>query len=162
MGLTADICDIYREKVTLADPMFKSFGKKQTFYGPIHTVKVFEDNVLVKKSLEDIPEGSVLVVDGGGSMRCALLGDNLAAIAESRKLQGVIVFGCIRDSGEMNDMNVSIRAVATNPIKSIKKGEGEVNVPVRFANVDWKPGSWVYADEDGILITEDMLDLSVL
>lgn len=161
MGLTADICDDFKEVVTLADPIFQLFGQKKTFYGPIHTVKVFEDNVLVKKALQEVPEKSVLVVDGGGSMRCALLGDNLAAIAERRNLAGVIVFGCIRDSGEINNMNVSIHALATNPTKSIKKGEGETNIALQFAHVNWKPGEWVYADEDGILITEERLDLEV-
>ncbi|WP_158735544.1 ribonuclease E activity regulator RraA [Alteribacillus sp. YIM 98480] len=159
MGLTADICDVHNEKVLLADPLFQSFGQKPSFFGPIHTVKVLEDNVLVKKALESIPEASVLVVDGGGSKRCALMGDNLAAIAKERNLAGVIINGCIRDSGEINEMPVGIRAIGTNPFKSIKKGEGESAVLLRFANVEWKPGAWVYVDEDGILLADEKLPI---
>ncbi|MFB4164682.1 ribonuclease E activity regulator RraA [Alteribacillus sp. JSM 102045] len=159
MSLTADICDVHKEKVLLADPLFQSFGQKTSFSGPIHTVRVLEDNVLVKKALESIPEGSVLVVDGGGSTRCALMGDNLAAIAEERNLAGVIIHGCIRDSVEINEMQVGVRALGTNPFKSIKKGEGESAVSLRFANVEWKPGAWVYADADGILLSDEELQL---
>ncbi|WP_240375025.1 ribonuclease E activity regulator RraA [Bacillus piscicola] len=159
MGLTADLTDQYRDELKLANPMFQSFGQKASFSGPIHTVKVFEDNVLVKKALETIPSGSVLVVDGGGSMRCALMGDNLAAIAEKRELAGVIIFGCIRDSEEINGMNVGVRAISTNPFKSIKKGEGETNIALRFANVDWKPDAWAYADNDGIVLSDKELIL---
>ncbi|SDH88059.1 ribonuclease E activity regulator RraA [Alteribacillus bidgolensis] len=159
MGITADICDVHKENVVLADSIFHSFGQKTSFSGPIHTVKVLEDNVLVKKALESIPEGSVLVVDGGGSTRCALMGDNLAAIAAERNLAGVIIYGCIRDSGEINEMPVGICALGTNPFKSIKKGEGESDVPLRFANAEWKPGAWVYADEDGILLADEKLQI---
>ncbi|SDG92581.1 regulator of ribonuclease activity A [Alteribacillus persepolensis] len=158
MGVTADICDVHKDSVRLADNVFYVFGQKKSFSGPIHTVRVFEDNVLVKKALETIPEGSVLVVDGGGSKRCALMGDNLAAIAEKRNLAGVIINGCIRDSGEINEMPVGIFALGTNPFKSVKKGEGQNDIPLLFANAAWKPGEWVYADEDGILLAEKKLD----
>ncbi|MDA3129068.1 ribonuclease E activity regulator RraA [Aliibacillus thermotolerans] len=159
MGLTADICDVHKDKVVLADPLFQCYGQKKTFYGPIHTVKVYEDNVLVKKALEEIPAGSVLVVDGGASMRVALMGDNLAAIAQNRKLAGVIINGAIRDSGDINAMPVGVRALGTCPFKSMKKGEGETNIPLLFANVEWKPGAWAYVDEDGILLSDTKLPL---
>ncbi|MFB5660762.1 ribonuclease E activity regulator RraA [Alteribacillus sp. HJP-4] len=159
MGLTADICDDFKEEVVLADPLFIPFGKNVSFYGPVHTVKVFEDNVLVKQALESLPEGSVLVVDGGGSERCALMGDNLAAIAEERNLAGVILNACIRDSREINEMPVGIHALGTNPFKSIKKGEGSSDITLRFANAEWRPGMWAYADEDGILLAEEKLSL---
>ncbi|WP_374562648.1 ribonuclease E activity regulator RraA [Sinobaca sp. H24] len=159
MGFTADICDDYSDVVRVADPLFKRYGQKTHFSGPAATVRVFEDNVLVKKALQEIPEGSVLVVDGGGSSRCALMGDNLAEIAVERKLAGVIVYGCIRDSDEIADMDVGIFALGTNPIKSIKKGIGDANIPVVFASVKWQPGEWVYADNDGILLSADKLDL---
>ncbi|MBU8906771.1 ribonuclease E activity regulator RraA [Desertibacillus haloalkaliphilus] len=154
---TADLCDDYRDELKLADPLFNQFGKKRNFSGPIVTVKVFEDNVLVKKALETIPSGSVLVVDGGASRRCALMGDNLAEIAVKRKLAGVIINGCIRDSGEINEMDIGVFALGTNPFKSIKEGKGYENLSVQFAGVDWSPGQYVYADEDGILLAERKL-----
>ncbi|MDV2886075.1 ribonuclease E activity regulator RraA [Alkalihalophilus pseudofirmus] len=155
--ITADLCDEFREKVKIADPIFKMFGKRKSFYGPIHTVKVYEDNVLVKKALQTIPEGSVLVVDGGGSTRCALLGDHLADIAVTRKLPGIIVYGCIRDSAEINQMDIGVRAIATHPLKSIKQGKGLEQVAVQFAGINFEPGAYVYVDEDGILVSEQPL-----
>ncbi|MFZ4450323.1 ribonuclease E activity regulator RraA [Salibacterium aidingense] len=157
MGLTADICDQHPRHVVLADSLFHRFGAKLSFFGPVQTVKVFEDNVLVKEALETVPAGSVLVVDGGASRRYALMGDNLAAIAENRNLAGVIINGSIRDAGEINRMGAAVFALGTTPFPSIKKGEGEHNVSLRFANAIWKPGDWVYADEDGILISEQEL-----
>lgn len=159
MGFTADICDDYSELVTVADPLFKLHGLKTHFSGPVATVRVFEDNVLVKKALEELPEGSVLVVDGGGSSRCALMGDNLAEIAFERKLAGVIIHGCIRDSDEIAQMDVAVFAIGTNPVKSVKNGKGDANVPVEFASVTWQPGQWVYADNDGILLSAHELDI---
>lgn len=154
---TTDLCDEFRDQLTLAKPIFRQFGLKRTFAGPIKTVKVFEDNVLVKKALETIPEGSVLVVDGGGSMRCALMGDMLAEIAVNRNLAGIIIHGMIRDSQEINEMNIGIFSLGTNPFKSIKEGKGETDVPVEFGGVEWKPGEWVYADEDGIVLAKEKL-----
>ncbi|UOQ92346.1 ribonuclease E activity regulator RraA [Halobacillus shinanisalinarum] len=154
---TADICDIHREKVQVADSVFKLFGKVKSFSGPIHTVKVYEDNVLVKKALQSIPEGSILVVDGGGSRKCALLGDNLAHIAVTRQLSGIIVYGCIRDSAQINEMDIGVFAIGTNPLKSNKQGKGQENIPVQFAGVNIEPGFHLYADEDGILISENPL-----
>lgn len=152
---TADLHDEYGDKFKLAEPIFRFWGKKKSFSGQIHTVRVFEDNVLVKKALQEIPEGSVLVVDGGGSLKCALMGDNLAEIAVSRNLAGVIINGAIRDSAQINEMNIGVFALGTNPIKSIKQGKGDENVPVQFAGVNWIPGHYVYADSDGILISEE-------
>ncbi|UOE93017.1 ribonuclease E activity regulator RraA [Alkalihalobacillus sp. LMS39] len=154
---TADLCDEFRDKLKVADRLFRQYGKKSAFFGPIYTVKVYEDNVLVKRALETIPQHSVLVVDGGGSTRCALMGDNLADIAVKRKLAGVIIYGCIRDSALIHTMDTCILAIGTNPFKSIKKGEGEVQIPLSFAGVCWEPGHYVYADEDGILLSDTFL-----
>jgi regulator of ribonuclease activity A len=154
---TADICDDYRDSVKVAESLFRQFGKRKAFFGPIYTVKVFEDNVLVKKALQNIPKGSVLVVDGGGSRRCALIGDNLADIAVKRQLAGVVMYGCIRDSAQINEMDIAIFAIGSNPMKSIKQGKGQENVPVQFAGVNFEPGYYLYADEDGILISENQL-----
>ncbi|WP_371807201.1 ribonuclease E activity regulator RraA [Halalkalibacter krulwichiae] len=154
---TADICDDYREQVEVAESIFTKFGKKHSFSGVIHTVKVFEDNVLVKKALETIPKESVLVVDGGGSKKVALMGDNLAQIAVDRNLSGVIIYGSIRDSALINEMDVSIFALGTTPLKSFKQGKGQENIAVQFAGINFEPGSYIYADADGILVAKNKL-----
>ncbi|MCM3669772.1 ribonuclease E activity regulator RraA [Mesobacillus maritimus] len=154
---TADLCDDHSSKLEICETEFKSFGKRVTFYGPVATVKVFEDNVLVVESLESIPEGSVLVVDGGASRRCALMGDRLAGIAETRKLAGVIINGCVRDSEDLAKLDVGIFALGTNPLKSKKEGKGEKQVTVTFGGIEWKPGIYVYADQDGVIVSEEKL-----
>lgn len=157
MFKTTDLCDEYSNELQILGSCLKSFGKKTSFSGPIRTVKVFEDNVLVKRSLETIPAGSVLVVDGGGSERCALMGDRLGEIAVNRGLAGVIINGCVRDSAELAGLEVGILALGTNPLRSKKEGRGETNISLSFLNVDWNPGHYVYADEDGIVIAERKL-----
>ncbi|WP_022792623.1 ribonuclease E activity regulator RraA [Marinococcus halotolerans] len=152
MGRTADICDEYGNEVFVANEPFLSHGPARFFEGPIETVRVFEDNVLVEQALGDIPAGSVLVVDGGGSSRRALLGDNLAEIAVKRGLAGIIVNGAIRDSDELREMNIRVFSRFTNPRKSVKEGRGERSIPVDFADVTWTPGDYVYADSDGIVL----------
>lgn len=154
---TADLCDEFPDKVGVCDPIFTSYGSRTSFSGPIATVEVYEDNVLVREALEDIPPGSVLVVDGGGSKRCALLGDRLAAIAASRNLEGIIVNGCVRDSRELREIEVGILALAAHPLKSGKEGKGRRDVPVGFGGVTWTPGHHVYADEDGVVLSAEQL-----
>ncbi|MCC3649274.1 MULTISPECIES: ribonuclease E activity regulator RraA [Cytobacillus] len=150
---TADLCDEHSQELRICQQEFKSYGQKRKFSGPISTVRVFEDNVLVKESLESIPEGSVLVVDGGGSKRCALMGDRLGEIAQSRKLAGVIVYGCVRDTVELGRLDTGILALGSNPLKSRKEGKGDRSIPVTFGGIDWKPGEYVYADEDGVIVS---------
>ncbi|SDX38415.1 regulator of ribonuclease activity A [Marininema mesophilum] len=156
---TTDLCDQYSEELQIAEPLFTYFGGKSLFSGPIATVKVKEDNVLVVEALETVPEGSILVVDGEGSMACALLGDRLAGIAVTRGLSGIIVHGCVRDTADLATMNVGILALAPMPKKSRKEGKGERDVPVTFAGVTWTPGHWAYIDEDGIVVSERPLQL---
>ncbi len=154
---TTDICDEFPGNVSICEPMFNSYGSAVSFSGPIATVRVHEDNVLVRLALEDLPEGTVLVVDGGGSKRCALLGDRLASIAASRGLAGVIVNGCIRDSREISVIDVGVLALATHPMKSRKNSEGQRDATLRFGGVTWTPGHYVYADEDGVVLTAERL-----
>jgi regulator of ribonuclease activity A len=154
---TADICDRFAASVQVCAPIFTSYGASGSFFGPLSTVEVREDNVLVREALEDLEPGGVLVVDGGGSRRCALLGDNLASIAASRGLKGVIVNGCVRDSRELAQIEVGILALTTNPLRSKKEGAGRRDVPVQFGGVTWKPGHYAYADEDGIVVADEML-----
>lgn len=155
---TSDLYDAHGESMKIADSnSFKSYGMKKSFSGMIVTVNCFEDNPLVKKTLEESGMGKVLVVDGGASMRCALLGDMLGEIAVKNNWNGIIINGCIRDSTELKNLNIGIRALGTNPRKSVKTGKGEVGVPVEFAGIKFTPGEYVYCDEDGIVISESNL-----
>ncbi|MBN8233946.1 ribonuclease E activity regulator RraA [Halobacillus kuroshimensis] len=154
---TADLCDDYPDKLRIASPGLKSFGGVKSFHGPISTVQVKDDNVLVRKALETIPPGNVLVVDGMGSQNCALMGGNLAAIAEKRNLAGVIIHGYIRDSLEVADTDVGVLALGTFPLKSKKEGKGEESIPLTFGNVVWHPGDYAYVDEDGVVLAAEKL-----
>ena len=154
---TADLCDKHIDKLQVAESMFIDFGGLACFEGVIHTLKVFEDNTLVRAALEKDGTGKVLVVDGGGSLRCALVGDNLAALAIQNNWRGMVVYGCIRDSKQIMEMEVGVKAINTNPTKSNKRNEGQENIDVRFAGVDFKPGMYLYSDEDGMVVSEFQL-----
>ncbi|TCS36029.1 regulator of ribonuclease activity A [Paucimonas lemoignei] len=159
---TCDICDANEDKIaagTLAvlPPVFQSFGKRAAFAGPARTLKVFEDNVLVRAALETPGEGHVLVVDGGGSLRCALVGGNLGVLAEKNGWAGIVVNGCIRDSEEINACDIGVRALATHPQRSIRKGVGDKDIQVSIAGVTVNPGDWIYADADGMLVSSAKL-----
>jgi regulator of ribonuclease activity A len=148
---TADLCDSHPDSVEIADPLFSDFGGRETFHGMISTVKVFEDNSLVRQALEQPGQSRVLVVDGGGSLRCALLGDQLGALALENGWAGIVINGCVRDSAELMELDLGVRALATHPLKSVKRGEGRRDVVVRFAGVHFVPGHYLYADADGVL-----------
>ena len=148
----------YSNEISIAQPLFRDFGGAVRFHGPIVTVKVFEDNVLVKQTLEKKVDGSVLVVDGGGSCRCALLGDMLAAMARDNGWAGILVYGCIRDSAEIAKISLGVKALNTHPLKSIKRGEGQTGISVSFAGIEYVPGHYLYADEDGIVVSEKNLE----
>lgn len=154
---TADLHDQFGDKVQIALPVFNDYGKKRKFCGPISTLKVHEDNTLVRSALEEVGGGRVLVVDGGGSLHCALVGDMLAKIGVDNGWQGIIVYGCIRDSAILADMDIGVKALNTNPKKSLKKGVGDRDIPVEFANVEFRPGTYIYADEDGVLLANEKL-----
>ncbi|MGN8157262.1 ribonuclease E activity regulator RraA [Salinisphaera sp. RV14] len=154
-----DLCDEFADQLQILEPMFTDFGGRLAFGGPISTVKCFEDNSLVRLALEEPGAGRVLVVDGGGSDRCALLGDNLAQLAIDNEWAGVIVYGCIRDAEAISQMDVAVKALNTHPLKSDKKNVGERDVPVRFAGVSFMPEDWLYADLDGIVVSNAELAL---
>ena len=155
---TADLCDAHGDRLQVAEPLFTEFGGHAAFDGPIVTLRALEDNTLVRATLETAGEGRVLVVDGGGSTRCALVGDNLARLAIDNGWSGLLVYGCIRDSAVVRDMPISIKALATCPRRSRKLGQGERDVPVRFAGVTFEPGGYVYADLDGILFSDEPIE----
>lgn len=150
---TADLCDQFNQELQIADPLFRRFGGKASFAGPVATLRVFEDNSLVRQALEGPGKGRVLVVDGGGSLRCALVGDMLAKLAIDNGWAGAIINGPIRDSKVIGDMPLGIHALGTCPRKSEKRGIGESGVALAFAGVTISPGDWVYADEDGIIVS---------
>ncbi len=151
---TADLYDAHEGKVQVAEPMFLSFGKKKQFCGQIVTIKCHEDNTLVGDTLrKENGKGKVLVIDGGGSLRCALVGDLIAAAAIQNEWEGIVVYGCIRDSGPINDMEIGIKALNTNPVKSVKLNTGIKNETVQFAQVAFIPEQYIYCDEDGILLS---------
>ncbi|MGR9013861.1 MAG: ribonuclease E activity regulator RraA [Gammaproteobacteria bacterium] len=156
---TADLCDAHsmEENFQVADPMLNSYGGKTSFCGQITTVKVFEDNVLIRTVLEEKVENRVLVVDGGGSHRCALLGEDLAGIAIANGWQGIVIHGCIRDSAIIKQLPIGILALHTYPLKSHKKGHGDRDLLVTFAGINFKQNYFLYTDADGIIVSETML-----
>ena len=154
---TADLCDEYPDSLQICEPGFSSFGGRPRFFGQISTIKCFEDNSLVREAVAEPGEGRVLVVDAGGSRRCAMLGDLLAAKAAAKGWSGVLMNGLIRDSAEIADMDLGVKALGTHPLKSVKKGVGERDVVVHFAGVTFVPGEYLYADEDGIVCSDAAL-----
>ena len=151
---TADLCDAFPGLVQVAQPLFRVYGGLEKFAGPIETVRVHEDNTLVRETLETPGRGRVLVVDGGGSLKCALVGGRLAGLAQSNGWSGVIVNGCIRDAVEIGRLQVGIRALNAVPMRSGKNGAGERGGTVGFAGVTFAPGRFIYADTDGMLVAE--------
>ncbi len=149
---TTDLCDAHPE-IQVCDPVFRIFGGRVRFSGPITTVKVFEDNTLVKRAVEGPGEGRVLVVDGGGSTRCGLVGGNLAMSAATNGWAGIVVNGCIRDADELAGQPIGVRALAAFPRKS-ERGlhSGQVARTVVFAGVTFREGEWLCADSDGIVM----------
>ncbi|KAF8055826.1 4-hydroxy-4-methyl-2-oxoglutarate aldolase [Scenedesmus sp. PABB004] len=168
-GATADLADVFcpepvdevsQRKVQIMEPgVFKDLGGKLRFSGQVSTVKCFENNPLVRKAFEQPGNGRVLVVDGGGSRRCALLGDNIAAMAVQNGWSGAIINGCIRDSADIGRMALGVKALGTHPLKSSKRDAGLADVPVTVGGVTVCPGDWVYADGDGILVSKEPLSL---
>lgn len=157
---TTDLCDEFSDRLRIVSPMFRDYGGRSLFNGPVATVRVFEDNSLVREALAEPGEGRVLVVDGGGSMRCALLGDNLAALGRDNGWSGVVVYGCVRDAADLRGIDIGVRALNTHPLKSVKKGEGERDVAVSFGGISIRPGDVLYADEDGIIVSAEPLRTS--
>ena len=155
---TTDLCDKHAGKIKIARAIgFKDYGAKKIFSGKIYTVKCFKDNSFVRKALETNGAGKVLVADGGGSLRCALLGDMLAALAIKNRWNGIIVYGAIRDSAVIATLPLGVKALNTIPLKSDKKNAGEENITVRFAEVDFVPNEFIYCDEDGIIVSKEEL-----
>lgn len=154
---TCDFCDAYKGDDTgflrVLPPVFVHFGASLAFAGPVRTVKCHEDNTLVKAAVDSPGEGHVLVVDGGGSLRRALVGGNLAAAAARSGWAGIVVDGCVRDVAELNATAIGIRALALMPLPTEKRNEGQRDVVVQIQGVPVRPGDWLYADADGIVVS---------
>ncbi len=156
---TTDLCDAHGNAVRIIAPMFQDYGGRSLFHGPVSTVQTFEDNSRVREALAEPGEGRVLVVDGGGSMRCALLGDNLARMGYDNGWAGVVVYGCVRDAAELGAIPLPVKGLNTHPRRSEKRGEGERDVPVSFGGISIRPGEYLYADEDGVIMADEPLEL---
>lgn len=157
----ADLCDDHVNsptRLSVVEPgLFFQFGKLPRFHGQIQTVRCFESNPAVREVLSTPGNQQVLVVDGGGSKRVAIMGDQIAKLAVDNNWAGVIVNGCIRDSAIINELDIGVRALGTHPVKSLKTYPGEKNANCNFGGVEFVPGQWVYVDEDGILVSETSL-----
>ena len=159
--LLPELCDHFEDQVRVVEPMFANFGAKECFSGQIVTLKCYEDNSKVRELVAQDGTGKVLVVDGGGSLRCALLGDMLAEKAVSNGWQGIIIYGCIRDVNAIGEINLGVQALATHPMKTKKRGLGDINLEVQFGGVTFVPGQFVYADNNGILVAPHDLLLNL-
>lgn len=148
---TADLSDAHPDTVVVP-VVLRDFGGLRSFAGPAFTVKVYEDNSLVRSALETEGDGSVLVVDGGGSLRCALVGDRLAELARRNGWAGLVVWGAVRDSSALASMPIGIKALGTCPRRSVKRNEGMADLPVSIGGAICEPRAWIYADPDGVLL----------
>ena len=158
MRPTTDLYDDHEGTCETCSLQFRDFGARRRFSGRIRTVKCFHDNVLFRQLLGEPGDGGVIVVDGEGSTARALMGDLLAARGRDNGWAGVIINGAIRDSAEIADIDIGVKALGVNPAKSDKKGDGETDVELHFGGVRFRPGEWVYCDEDGILLSPEPIE----
>lgn len=154
---TPDLCDDNPELVRVLEPMMANFGGRDSFGGEIVTIKCHEDNSLVKEQAGKPGHGKVLVVDGGGSLRKALLGDMIAENAVKNGWEGLIIYGCVRDVDALVALDLGVQALASIPLKTDKRGIGDLNVPVTFGGVTFNPGEYVYADNNGVVVSHSPL-----
>jgi regulator of ribonuclease activity A len=154
---TADLIDDYGAELESCETQFRSYASRPRFAGVVETVRCDADNALMKSVLATPGEGKVLVVDGGGSLRTALMGDMIAASAVENRWAGVVINGAVRDVAALRDLDLGVKALGSNPRKSSKDGAGETGVPAVFGGVEFHPGAWLYSDEDGIVLASRSL-----
>ncbi len=154
---TADLYDAHGESCQSCQTQFRQYGGRRKFSGPIRTVHCRDDNVLLRRTLESGSSGGVLVVDGGGSLASALMGDVVAGIGCRNGWSGIVIFGAVRDSVALARLDFGIKALGSNPRKSAKAGAGSVDTEISFGGVTFAPGHWVYSDDDGILVSRERL-----
>ncbi|EQB2598425.1 putative 4-hydroxy-4-methyl-2-oxoglutarate aldolase [Aeromonas salmonicida] len=153
LDLLPDLCDQHGDALQVADPLFHDFGGKPLFYGQAVTLSCYEDNSLVRELVNRPGQGRVMVIDGGGSLRRALLGDQLAIKAAEQGWEGIVIFGAVRDVGTLATLALGVKALAACPVKTEKLGQGELDAVVSFAGVTINPGDYVYADLNGVLVS---------
>jgi regulator of ribonuclease activity A len=151
--LTVDLVDAHQDRVRSCEVQFRQFGAVRSFCGPIRTIRTFEDNALIRETLGTPGNGAVLVVDGGGSLRSALVGDVIAGIGVEHGWAGLVLWGAVRDVGPLGALPIGIKALGSNPMRSAKNRVGRVDVPVSFGGVLFTPGEMLYSDDDGILVS---------
>jgi regulator of ribonuclease activity A len=152
MTATSDVVDEYGDRVAVCAVAFRRFGGVAAFEGVISTVRCFEDNVLVKQRVSEPGDGRVLVVDGGGSMRVALVGDMIAGLAVTNGWAGLVLNACVRDVAALRELNLGIKALGSTPRPSGKAGDGEIDVAVTFGDITFTPGAMLFSDDDGIVV----------
>jgi len=151
---TTDLYDDHLEALQVAAPIFRDFGGHTKFHGQIVTLKALEDNTFLKAAFETDGTGKVLVVDSAGSMRCAMMGDVMAALGASNGWEGIVINGCIRDSADVAKVDIGVKALGTIPRKTVKRDQGVRDIPLHFADVQFNPDEYLYADEDGIVLSK--------
>ncbi len=156
---TADLVDAHSDVVKSCEAQFRQYGARTRFFGPIRTIRSTEDNALIKQTLSTQGGGAVLVIDGSASLRSALVGDIIAGLGEKNGWAGLVIWGAVRDTVALGGLDLGIKALGSNPWRSSKKGTGEVDVPVSFGGAEFRPGAWLYSDEDGILVSPHRLTL---
>ena len=154
---TADLVDVHESTLRCCDVQFRQFGGVARFAGPVRTLKCFEDNPLIKQALSTPGEGAVLVVDGGGSLRCSLLGDYIAGLGVKNGWAGLVIWGAVRDTVALGQLPIGVKALGSNPLRSTKTGSGQRDVPVSFGGMIFRPNDWLYSDEDGIVVSDERL-----
>jgi regulator of ribonuclease activity A len=154
---TADLVDAHADAVRSCEVQLTQFGGRVRFFGRVRTLKAFEDNALIKQTLSGAGDGAVLVIDGSASLRCALVGDVIAGLGQRNGWAGLVILGAVRDTVALAGLDMGIKALGSNPWKSSKQGTGQVDVPISFGGVEFRPGHWLYSDEDGILVSDRQL-----
>lgn len=156
---TSELCDMFYDVVDVVEPMFSNYGGCSSFGGSISTIKCFEDNGLITEVLSENGEGKVLLVDGGGSLRRALIDAKIAELAASNNWEGIIVYGTVRDVDALEDTDIGIQAMASIPVGADRNSVGEVDIPVNFGGVTFLPGDHIYADNTGVILSPEPLDI---
>mgnify|MGYP001183755972 CR=1 FL=1 len=156
---TSELCDIYADMIDVVEPMFMNFGGKSSFGGQITTIKCFESLGLIAETLQQPGLGKVLLIDGGGSLRRALIDSDIAKIAFDNEWEGIIVYGSIREVDQLDDINIGIQSLASIPVGADDNRTGELDVAVNFGGVTFLPDDHIYADSTGIILSADPLDI---
>lgn len=156
---TSELCDMFYDVVDVVEPMFSNYGGCSSFGGSITTIKCFEDNGLITEVLSEDGEGKVLLVDGGGSLRRALVDAKIAELAAGNNWEGIILYGTVRDVDTLEELDIGIQAMASIPVGAESNSVGEVDIPVNFGGVTFLPGDHIYADNTGVILSPEALDI---